>query len=237
MPCKHYKDALIEAAAADAEPRGELRSHLAGCADCSATFEQEQSLFASIDAGLHVTANAEVPGSFLPRVRASIDGAVASQRRWFQQWVLAPASVALIFAIFLLVRPHHSRPDSQARQAPQIPVRETPVKNDRHQNSSEGAQIVSSNVRSSQTRGHSTRLKPAASSQPEVLVPPDEREAFARFVAILGERREVARALVTPTTDERDGPAGLKPLQIDRLDVKPLEGTESERSEEAGQEQ
>jgi len=80
-------------------------------------------------------------------------------------------------------------------------------------------------------------LGPAASSQPEVLVPPDEREAFARFVAILGERREVARALVTPTTDERDGPPGLKLLQIDRLEVKPLEGTESERSEEAGQEQ
>src|SRR5258706_6490442 len=84
MPCKHYKDALIEAAASGAEPHAELRAHLAECADCRATFEQEQALFSAIEAGLHVTANSEMPGSLLPRVRERLDEEIAPQRRLFQ---------------------------------------------------------------------------------------------------------------------------------------------------------
>ena len=72
MLCEHYKEALIEAAASGAEPHGDLRAHLDGCAGCRAAFEQEQALFASIDGGLRVTANADVPASLLPRVRARL---------------------------------------------------------------------------------------------------------------------------------------------------------------------
>jgi len=44
MPCEHYQNALIEAAAGF-EPKGELRAHLAACAACRTAFAQEQSLF------------------------------------------------------------------------------------------------------------------------------------------------------------------------------------------------
>src|SRR5229473_7955540 len=100
MPCKHYKDALIEAAAGGAEPRGELRAHLSGCIDCRAAFEQEQSLFASIDAGLHATANAEVPGSLLPRVRASLDEVSAPRRIWVTNWLVLASAAVLVVAFF-----------------------------------------------------------------------------------------------------------------------------------------
>ena len=230
MPCKYYKDALIEAAANGAQPQGELRAHFDACASCRSAFEQEQSLFSSIDAGLHVAANAEVPASLLPCVRARLDEAVATQRRWLQPLIFAAASVALLFAIFLFARPHHSRLDNQAKETPQFPVSETPATNSRHQSSGASTQIASTMGNNSQTRGHSTLLRPVASSRAEVLVPPDEREAFAHFVAALQERGEVAVALVTPSTDEKSEPASLKQLQIDRLEVKPLEGTESEAS-------
>jgi hypothetical protein len=228
---------LIEAAASGAQPQGDLRAHLAGCADCRAAFAQEQSLFASIDAGLHVAANAEAPASLLPRVRARLDEAVAKQRRWLQPVILAAASVALTFAIFLFARPHPSRPDNQAKQTPQILGSETVVKNARPQVSGPATQIVSSTANKSQTRVHSTLLRPVASSQLEVLVPPDEREAFARFVAVLGERREVALALATPAPQTKDEPAGLEPLQINGLEIKLLAGTESEQSDGAEQKQ
>ncbi len=237
MPCQHYKNALIEAAASGAQPQGDLRAHLAGCADCRAAFAQEQSLFASIDAGLHVAANAEAPASLLPRVRARLDEAVAKQRRWLQPVILAAASVALTFAIFLFARPHPSRPDNQAKQTPQILGSETLVKNARPQVSGPATQIVSSTANKSQTRVHSTLLRTVASSQLEVLVPPDEREAFARFVAVLGERREVALALATPAPQTKDEPAGLEPLQINGLEIKLLAGTESEQSDGAEQKQ
>ncbi len=237
MPCENYKDALIEAAATGFEPQGELRAHLDACAACRAAFEQEQSLFSSIDASLHVTANADLPASLLPRVRARLDEGVATQRRWLQPVILAAASVALTFAIFLLARPLHPRPDSQAKQAPQLPVSQTPVTNAGNQNSGASAQIVSSAVNNSRTRSHSTLLRPVASSQPEVLVPADEREAFARFVAVLGEHREVALALVTPAPQTKNEPASLEPLQINGLEIKPLEERQTEASDGAEQKQ
>jgi hypothetical protein len=233
MPCQHYKDALIEAAASGSQPQGDLLAHLDACASCRAAFEQEQSFFSSIDAGLRVTVNAEVPASLVPRVRARLDEAATPQRRWMQHLVFATAGVALIFAIFLFAQRHPSRPDNQAKQTPQIPVSEPPTTDAHHQNSVPGTQIVSSNVNHSQRRGRLTLLHAVASSQPEVLVPADEREAFARLVATLQERGEVAVALVTPSSDAKGEPANLKRLQIDPLEVKPLQGTQSEESDGA----
>src|SRR5713226_5871600 len=103
MPRKHYKDALIEAAASGAEPPGELRAHLAGCFDCRAALEQEQALFASIDAGLHVAANAEAPASLLPRVRARLDEESAPRRIWATNWLVL-ASAAVMVVAFLAAR-------------------------------------------------------------------------------------------------------------------------------------
>jgi hypothetical protein len=237
MPCKHYKDALIEAAASGDELQGDLRAHLAGCAECRAAFEQEQALFASIDTGLHITANADVPASLLPRVRARLNEAIAPRSHWFQPWIFAAASVALALAIFLFARPHRSGPNSQAKQTPQIPASETPVKNARPQISGPATQIVSSDANKPQTPLHSTFLQPVASSQPEVLVPPDEREAFARFVAVLRARREVAVALATPAPQSKGEPASLEPLQIKELEIKTLEERQTEASEGAGQKQ
>ncbi len=237
MPCEHYKNALIEAAANGAEPQGELRAHLNVCLDCRAAFEQEQSLFASIDTGLHVTANAEVPASLLPRVRARLDEEIAPQRRWIQPMIFAAASVALAFVIFVFARPHHPSPGRQAKETPQLPVSETPVTDDRHPNSGSGSQIVSFNRNNSRTRVHSTLLRPVASSQPEVLVPPDEREAFSRFVAVLDERREVVLALVRPATPTKDESPSLEPLQINGLEIKPLEERQTETPDGAEQEQ
>jgi len=228
---------LIEVAAGGAEPQGELRVHLAGCADCRAAFEQEQSLFASIDAGLHVTANAAAPAALLPSVPARLDEAAAVQRRWFQPWIFVPASVALALAIFLFARPHHTGRDNRAKQTPQIPIYKAPVTNTGHQNSGAGSQIVSSGVSNSQTPGHSTLLRPVASGQPEVLVPPDEREALARFVVVLQARREVAVALVTPATPTKDESASLEPLQINGLEIKPLEERQTVASDGAEQKQ
>ena len=101
MPCQHHKEALIEAAAGNLQPQGELRAHLDACTTCRAAFEQEQSLFASIDAGLHVAANAEVPASLLPRVRARLDEASAPRRIWAANWLVLASAAAIIVALFV----------------------------------------------------------------------------------------------------------------------------------------
>ncbi len=235
MPCERYQNALIEAAASSTAPQGELRAHLAACAACRTAFAQEQSLFSSMDEGLRATANADVPASLLPRVRVRLADEAAPRRMWTQPMIFAAASVALALAIFLVVRPHHTRPDNQAKQTAQIPVSETPATNARGQNSGPATQIVSSNVNNSQTPGHSTFLRPVASSQPEVLVPPDEREAFSRFVITVQEHGDVAAALLAPSPKKQDALVTVEPLQIADLEVKPLEGRETEISGRVGE--
>ncbi len=100
MPYEHYKDALIEAAASSVQPQGDLRAHLGACASCRAAFDQEQALFASIDAGLHATANAEVPASLLPRVRARLDEVSAPRRIWVTNWLVLASAAVIVFALF-----------------------------------------------------------------------------------------------------------------------------------------
>jgi len=235
MPCEHYQDALIEAAASCVEPQGELRAHLAACAACRTLFAQEQSLFSSMDEGLRAAANHEVPASLLPRVRVRLADEAAPRRLWTQPMIFAAASVALAFAIFLAVRPHQAKPDKQAKQTSQIPVNEMPATNARGQNSGPATQIVSASVNNSQTPGHSTLLRPVASSQAEVLVPPDEREAFARFVITVQQHGNVAAALLAPGPKKQDTLVTVEPLQIADLEVKPLEGRETEISGRVGE--
>jgi hypothetical protein len=237
MPCEHYKDALIEAAAAGAGPQGELQAHLDECTPCRTAFAEEQSLFAAIDSGLHAATNNDVSVSLLPRVRAGLDEvAVAPRLRWVQPLVFASASVALIFVVSLITRPHHAVPENVAKQSPVAP---TPLIPEASTNPVEippvGTQTASTGTNPSYSVRSSTLVHPAASSNPEVLVPPDEREALASFVATLSQRSDLAGALFTQTTEKKDGLVGMDPLHIADIEVKPLEGGETETSNNASE--
>jgi hypothetical protein len=235
MPCEHYKDSLVEAAATGAGPQGELRAHLTACASCRAAYAEEQSVFASIDTGLRKIANTEIPFSLLPRVRAALDEESMSPQRWMQPLVFASASVLFVLVIFLVARPHRAGPYNLAKQTPGIPAHEASTVATRNENAGSGVQVISSNTSHSESKRNSTLPHSVASSQPEVLVPLDEREALARFVATVRERSDVATALLTPAQKKNDALVSLDPLQIADLELKPLEGTETEVSDREGE--
>lgn len=236
MVCEDYKDALIEAAASGAAPSGELRAHIDACSSCRATFDEEQSLFAEIDSGLHAAVNTEVPPSLLPRVRVALDEVSAPRPRWRQPLVFASAGVALALAVFLMGRPRHGGHEEVAKQggvavpAPTASSTET----NPEEISSVGIQVAAVHAAHSHATRNSTNLHAAASSNPEVLVPPDEREAFARFVAALNEHSDVAAALVAKVP-QKDAVVTADPLQIPDIEIKPLEGTETETSNGTGE--
>jgi hypothetical protein len=54
------------------------------------------------------------------------------------------------------------------------------------------------------SRHHSKHpaVQSAAPGEPEVLVPPDERKAFAQFVACVARRDAMAQAVVTPVANK-----------------------------------
>ena len=237
MPCEHYKDALTEVAAAGVEPQAELRAHLAECASCRAAFDEEQSLFAAINSGLRASANAEVPSSLLPRVRAKLDEVVAPRFRWLQPLVLASAAVALVFVVFLAARSGHSKPEEVAKHGPEvIPAGKAPVTRPNPEEiSSEGTEIAAIPVVHSHIPRNSTGVHSAASGNAEVLVPPDERDGLAQLVATLNERRDVAAALLAQRTEMKDALVTVDPLKIPDIEIKPLEGAETETSDGTGE--
>ena len=232
MPCKHYKDALIEEAASSGEPGGELRTHLDVCAECRGAFEQERALFSSIDAGLHVAANAEVPASLLPRVRAGLETEVASRRSWATNWLVLASAAAILAAFFVargVWRPdvQQNPPTNSARTNPSAPV--APLAQEQPKTSGLSANNVSHpqpqvfNLSGSHKRGSQT----AGSSLPEVLVPHDQEVLLAEY-AVQWNLHKRAPLAAQDAEATNLAPLQVAQIQIAELDVKPLADEKSQ---------
>jgi hypothetical protein len=228
MPCKHHKDALIEAAASGVEPQGELRAHLAACADCRAAFEQEQFLFSSIDAGLHASANAEVPASFLPHVRARLDVESQPNRSWVTSWLVFASATAIIVAFFVgraMWRPvvRQDQPAKSARTSPSVHVFPPPQEHPKtpepsaKNNSRPQPQPQIHVARNSQEpQSHSV-----SSLMPEVLVPHDQETLLAEY-AEQWRLRKGAPLLAQDADTTILAPLQVAQIQIAELGVKLL---------------
>jgi hypothetical protein len=228
MPCEDYREALIEAAAAGVASSGELRLHLGACASCRAAFAEETQLFAAIETGLRATANVEVPPSFLPRVRARLENAPEADRRWTPFLILAAASAAIALTIFIASRPRQATNDNQAKQTLGVPFSETPAKPASEEVVASRNTAVAMSARRAPQRRDSISVSSASSAGLEVIVPPDEREAFARFMDSQQVRNVAAIALVVPASSKKDEPMSVEPLEIAELKVMPLEALVSE---------
>jgi hypothetical protein len=224
MPCEHYKDALIEATATGADPQGELRAHLAACDDCRATLEQEQFLFTAIDSGLRTTANAEVPPSLLPRVRAALDEVTTSGRGWTANWLALGAVAALVVVIFgaysIRRRSSLENPVSTAvntsttKAVPPSPPSQIP----NSEPSASGSSVP--HLRTAFNKNPAPQETLANRSPlPEVLIPRDQEVLLAHY-AQEWSRRKRAPFLAESADDAPLAPLQVAPIQIAQLDVK-----------------
>ncbi len=220
MPCEHYQDALVEAAASSAAPQGELRAHLAACAACRTAFAQEQSLFSSMDEGLRAAANAEVPASLLPRFRARLADEAAPHRDWRISWFVLAGATAMIIALLVVraswrtnigsalsdtasnskVRPQQQKPKS----IPASPV----IRDSNSYSRAATAQIPVSPESASKD-----------DARPEVLVPRDQEVLLATYAEQWMQRKRAP--LVAANFDATNlSPLQITPIQITQLDVK-----------------
>ena len=226
MPCKPYKDALIEAAATRTEPQGDLRAHLAACTDCRIAFEQEQSLFAAIEAGLQVAANAEVPASFLPRVRARLDEESAPRRIWAANWlVLASAAVIVVgfFAARVFLRPSVIQQPVETAGKPIVAPPVTVPALNRAPEPVPPAEKNSASQRldvlARPPLGHTPKFK--GNNMPEVLVPHDQELLLAEYAEQWSLHKHPL-LLAQEFNATILSPLQVEPIQIDELGVKPL---------------
>jgi hypothetical protein len=224
MPCESYKDALNSAGAGAPATRA-LRRHLASCDACRTALAEEHALVASVDAGLYTIANApntEVPASLIPSVRARFAAERAPRRNLFS-WALAGAcTAALLLMAFTFVeflrrpapQPQALIAASKHRPAPSGAVGEEPS---RYAPSPQNARKPSS----------ASASAAAASLAAAVLIPPDEREAFAHFLTAVETHSTLATAVAKPDPAPGDTPLLVDPIAIATLEVKPLEQEET----------
>ncbi len=215
MRCEAYRDTLLEAAAVDREVNERVRNHTEECPHCRATLQQERALFVAIDGTLRARMEEMPRDGFVPAVRAMISQEPEPGSLMSPVWMLAAASVMV--ALVAIAGPW----DRLGKQP--VAVGGSLVATTHIQREAKIAEPRTAVIPSS---GHQAIKKQTVvrnvDREPEVLVPPDEREALARFVKHLQERDEVARALASPPVDEGGELSEIKPVEIARLQLKPL---------------
>jgi hypothetical protein len=227
MPCEKYQDALIDLAARGAEPVGAVRSHLDGCWLCRSYLEQEKVLFATIEFGVRQSTNAPLPVSLVPRFDARFAQQMPAKAAPRRNWIYAAcAAVAFLALTLLILQPRTTRERIASTKTPEVPVPENSAVGE-----IPGAPARSSLPVAKRNVRRDPRLerpvaRTAASEGPQVLVSTEERDAFARFISRVGEREEVAIALVSPSPENVTNPLKVEDLQISWLEIEPLKEPE-----------
>jgi len=222
MNCRQYQERILNAfAAGEVTFPDALVEHQRNCRACRAYWESQASLFCGIDAGVKAIANEEVPRSLAPGLRALLNDELPPPSSWMPAWEVAAVAAAILAVSFgsILYRP----------------VRHTVSPNDRvpaHSVESPVAVVrrLAEDARPSPSRelkrtgarafGHSAVNSAAA--MPEVIVLPEERAAFARFVADTPEQG-VVLAVARAAPSNEDVSFQIAVLEIHELEVQSLD--------------
>jgi hypothetical protein len=222
MPCKDFKNAIVEAAANAAGPQGKLRAHLSVCADCRGAFAAEIYLFSSLDAAVQSIARTDVPPTFLRRVRARLAEETSPRFGWIN-WTFIGATAVAAIAGLLFLRvdtrgvksgihvvsgPVANRAWSSQRTS--SPHREPPKPE--NPGVERGPNAVEAEL-------HVPRLV-----EPMVVVPSEQRQAMALVIAAArrGEMPEYSLIAKEQESDVEPQPAGLAPLEITAINIPAL---------------
>ena len=195
MTCDKYEDALLLAAASNDKLDVKLARHLEHCSTCRMTLRSERELFSRIDSTLRAQVNEDPPSAFLAQLRLQLSKEVPPRTGSNRVWHLAGAAFALIFiaAFYPLV---NARQSSVQRNLETPTIRVV-------QSAGVTQSARASKDLAVRSRHHSKRpaVQSVVRQEPEILVPPDEQQAFAQFVACVTRRDARAQAVVIPAAN------------------------------------
>ena len=225
MNCKRAKGKIVnELASGESGFGGQLGQHLQDCAACRAFLTNQAALFQAIDSHVHALANAPMPPSLLPCIRVRLQDEVLSGPQGTRTWQLAAiaALVVLSAAVGLQMR-RSAAPEHATESRP-------PVASSESVNRARPADYPAEKpvAKSTYARMVRKRSVPAHSSTPEIRILPEEQQAFRLFVGRISEDRGTAIALTSVAPENGEAPVEIALLTIKNVEVKPLEGTDSE---------
>lgn len=222
MDCRAYQNDLKELAAEAVSPRREaaLRTHLELCAACRAVLAVELELFRGLDAALRKELNPVLPPGLAARIRASVQSEPVPLPRSIPAWAIA-AAFAVLAAGFVWVQVNWRGPET---------LNPKPVNIAREVASAKGAAAAEPESfaraarRPAAREAYKPRKKMAVRArEPQVLVPPGQQEAVARFLSGL-QRGDVKGEMLLADRRNFELPLpAIAPLEFEPVDVKPLE--------------
>ena len=220
MNCRQYQERMLDALAAGTAVFPDVVvEHKRNCVSCEAYYESQAGLFRGLEEGIKAIANEEVPRSLVPGVRARLNDGLPLRSSWMSAWGLTAAAAAILVLGFSLLvdRPPYQGVPRENERVPSQPV----------ENSSPVVQPTKE-IPSADHRGRRMgRRTPAAAAKvpeavPEVIVLPEERAAFARFVAN-GQEQGVVLAVTRAAPSNEDVPFEIAVLEIHELEVQSLD--------------
>jgi len=224
MNCRRAQEEIVDAIASrESGWCGVLDQHVRECAGCRGFLASQASLASAIDSQLRLIAKKPVPPSLLPRVHARLEQETAL-RQSIPRWQFAAVATVVVLLVAASNRMSDSdepeRPrETTAKVAPGTPHANYPAASPPiNHPAPETPQVTA--IRKASVSAHS--------SAPEVLILPEEQRAFRRFVSEISKDQDSAKALVSAAPGNGDAPVEIALLTIENVEVKPLEGTDSE---------
>ena len=219
MNCQSAKEQITDMlAAGSVELTRDLTGHVQSCPGCGTFYARQAEMFRAMESGLSAMANEPVPVSLLPRVRARLE-ARASSRKWLFQ-VLTASAVAAVILLAVYVPRGTKRPPSVAVKEVPATRQEAPTPPELRLD--QIAVSVAAPRREPRVAHKKTGRLPDTTQTTAgsgVIVLGEEREAFARFVAELPEKRDVAMALTRPAPQSKAQALEISPLQVIGLEI------------------
>jgi anti-sigma factor RsiW len=222
MNCRSAQEKIVDAMASrELGLRRDLDQHVRECAGCRAFLASHASLASAIDSHLRLIANEPVPPSLLPGVRARLDQE-AAPRQWIFSWRFAAVATVVVLLVATVIGMRDSDKPGRPKQTTAKVAHGSP---DVNRPPTVYSQIQLPAPKASR---FAAAVGKASIPAPEVLVLAAEQQAFRRFVSDISKDRASANALVSAAPDSGDGPVEIALLAIENVEVKPLEGTDSE---------
>lgn len=195
MTCDQYENTLLLAAADNRELDAKLARHLERCSTCRMTLRSERELFSRIDSALRAQVNEDPRPGFLAQLRLQLSKELTARPRSNRVWHVAGAALALILIAVLY-------PLVNARQSAVRGNLETlTIRAPQSAGVTESAHSGEDVAVRSRHRSKRPAVQSVVRQEPEILVPPDEQQAFAQFVACVARRDAMAQAVVIPATN------------------------------------
>jgi hypothetical protein len=226
MLCDKYKDALIEVAAGAAVTVS-LREHVGACARCRAALDAQQTIFATVEAGLRSRTSVGVPANFDHRVRAALEIQASAQGRGYSS-VFAFASMAAAAAVMLAILLTHNL-NQKRKEKPSSAVEQAELSVSHSTAARRASKEIEPSPRRSLLSGGSAsnvprRLNGAAPGNEgvEVLVPVGQEELLVKYMEGIAVRRPRVAVSASLQHEPDMKPVEVSPVEISALVVKPL---------------